>query len=167
MNKKIVPDNFIVPRSLETDRMRLRFLSVNDVIKDYDAVMSSLNYLQRTQPFGPEHKWPTKELTLEQDLIDLGWHQKEFQKKSSFAYTVMSLDEKICLGCLYIYPSEKSMYDVMVMMWVRESEALSGLDDHLFETVKKWFVEKWPFGKVAYPGREITWEAWHKINNHI
>ena len=46
-------------------------LKVSDVVKDYDAVMSSIEHLQKTKPFGPNQKWP-KGLTLEQNLIDLG-----------------------------------------------------------------------------------------------
>ncbi|GAI05904.1 unnamed protein product, partial [marine sediment metagenome] len=59
-------------------------------------------------------------------LIDLGWHQKEFQRKTSFAYTVMGLDEKECLGCMYIYPSSNSEYDAEIVMWVRQSEVENG-----------------------------------------
>lgn len=78
--KTLVPKDFYVPEVFETDKIRLRMLTVNDVAKDFDAVMTSIEYLQKTKPFGPESKWPTKELTFEQDLIDLGWHQKEFQR---------------------------------------------------------------------------------------
>jgi len=81
MTKKFVPGDFSVPKGLETDRFRLRMLTINDVKKDYDAVMTSIEHLQKTKPFGPTHEWPTEDLTYEQDLIDLGWHQKEFQKK--------------------------------------------------------------------------------------
>ena len=158
MPKKIVPENFKVPEVFETDSFRLRILTVNDVVKDYDAVMTSIKHLQETKPFGPSQKWPTG-LSFEQDLIDLGWHQKEFQKKTSFAYTVMSLDEIECLGCVYIYPSDNPSYDVMIIMWVRESEANGELDSLLFKTVKKWIGESWDFEKVAYPGRENSWEG--------
>jgi hypothetical protein len=48
---------------------------------------------------------------LEQDLIDLGWHQKEFQRRSSFDYAVMSLDETRLLGCVHVDPPEKASYD--------------------------------------------------------
>jgi hypothetical protein len=37
-----VPDSFQVPATLETREFRLRMLTVNDVVKDYDAVMSSV-----------------------------------------------------------------------------------------------------------------------------
>ena len=163
MKSRLVPENFKVPEALETERLRLRMLTVNDVIKDYDAVMASIDHLQKTKPFGPDHKWPTKELSLEQDLIDLGWHQKEFQKRTSFAYTVMSLDESSCLGCVYIYPSPNSKDDAMVIMWVRQSEVKGGSDSHLFDVVKRWMKTEWPFIKVGYPGREISWEKWDTI----
>jgi len=162
--KKIVPPDFSVPKELRTDKLLLRMLTMNDVVKDYDAVMTSIEHLQRTQPFGPEHKWPTKELTLEQDLIDLGWHQKEFQKKSSFAYTVMNLDESMCLGCLYIYPSSSKTYDAEIMMWVRQSEVENGLDEHLFSAVKDWINKKWPLDNPGYPGREVDWNTWRKLD---
>lgn len=160
MNKAtFLPKDFKVPRQLETDRLRLRMLKVSDVIKDYDAVMSSVEHLQKTKPFGPNQRWP-KGLTLEQNLIDLGWHQKEFQIRSSFAYTVMNLDESECLGCIYIEPTSKPDYEAKVLLWVRQSQVESRLDKHLFDSVKTWITEKWCFEKVAYPGREISWEAW-------
>jgi hypothetical protein len=133
-------------------------LTVNDVVKDYDAVMTSIDHLQGV--FGPQSKWPSKELTFEQDLIDLGWHQKEFQRRSSFAYTVMNTDESQCLGCVYIDPTAKAGYDAEVYLWVRESEFKNGLDPLLFDAVKKWIEKEWLFNNVAYPGREIEWTKW-------
>src|SRR3990167_9459169 len=102
MFKPFVPKDFKVPEKLETDKFRLRMLKVTDVVKDYDAVMTSIDHLKGI--FGPRSKWPSKDLTFRQDLIDLGWHQKEFQTRSSFAYTVMNPDESKCLGCMYIFP---------------------------------------------------------------
>ena len=80
-----VPADFVVPQRLETAEFRLRMLTVNDVVKDYDAVMTSIEHLRT---IWPESGWPDG-LTFEQDLIDLGWHQKEFQTRRSFAYTVV------------------------------------------------------------------------------
>jgi len=137
MLKKFIPTDVKIPEVLETDRFRLRMLTVKDVKLDYDAVMASIEHLQKTKPFGPNHKWPTKDLSYEQDLIDLGWHQKEFQRRTSFAYTMMNLDETECLGCLYIYPSDNPNYDAVIMMWVRQSEVANGLDEILFSSVKK------------------------------
>lgn len=153
---KFVPGNFNPPQTLVTDEFRLRMLTVNDLVKDYDAVMTSVDHLKGV--FGPNSTWPKDDLTLEQDLIDLGWHQKEFQKRSSFAYTMMSLDESRCLGCVYILPSNNEQYDAMVIMWVRKSELTNGLDEKLFSAVQDWMDKEWLFKNVAYPGRETSWD---------
>jgi hypothetical protein len=151
MNQALVPTDFVVPATLETASFRLRMLTVNDVVKDYDAVMTSVDHLRGL--FGKGSTWPSSELSLEQDLIDLGWHQKEFQKRSSFAYTMMSLDEKLCLGCVYIYPTSEAGYDAEVYLWARQSHLESGLESELFAALKGWLKHHWPFRKVFYPGR--------------
>jgi hypothetical protein len=66
----------------------------------------------------------------------------------------MNLDESLCLGCVYIFPSRSLDFVADVYLWVRKSEFDKGLDPVLFETVKKWITDKWPFTKVRYPGRE-------------
>lgn len=113
--------------------------------------MTSIDHLNGI--FGAYSNWPDRELTLEQDLIDLGWHQKEFQRRSSFAYTVMSLDEARCLGCMYIYPPSSEQHDADVYYWARQSEVANGLEERLFESIKNWLQTSWPFAAVNYPGR--------------
>ncbi len=112
----------------------------------------------------PGSIWPTKDFTFEQNLIDLGWHQKEFQKRSSFAYTVVSLDESQVIGCVYINPTTNGDYDAEITMWVRASVLKHGLDAIVFDAVQKWISKDWPFQKVAYPGREIPWAEWESMS---
>ena len=154
-----IPDDFEVPITLETKEYRLRMLSINDVDMDYEAVMSSANHLSQVWP---DSNWP-EGLTLEQNLIDLAWHQKEFQRRTSFAYTMVTLDEKKVIGCVYFYPTSKLGYDTEVFMWVRESELTTGLDSRLFETVRIWLKDDWLFENPAFPGRLISWEDWEKV----
>jgi len=156
-NPPLVPDDFDLPQMLETDRMRLRPLTANDAVKDYQAVMSSSERLRTV--YDPGGKWPLG-LTLEQNTIELGWHQVEFQLRTSFAYTVVSLDESEVMGCVYIYPVRKPGYDAQVTMWVRESRVAEGLDEHLFATVEAWIRDDWPFARPAYPGRRIPFAQW-------
>lgn len=153
-----IPEDFEVPTVFETEHFRIRTLTVNDVVKDYDAVMSSLDHLQGI--FGPESSWPSAELSFEQDLIDLGWHQKEFQIRSSFAYTVVSPDEERVLGCLYIFPTDKGDFDADITMWVRADVVKDGYDELLYNTVREWVAKVWPFQKPGYPGRAIEWDDW-------
>ena len=156
-NSPFVPSDFDVPDTLENQNFRIRMATVNDVVKDYDAVMTSIDHLQKMFPLW---NWPYKDLTLEQDLIDLGWHQKEFQIRRSFTYTVVTLDESQVIGGLYIFPTKKGDFDATVNMWVRTNVLDDGLDTILFKTVKQWIKNEWPFKNVAYPGREIKWEEW-------
>ena len=154
-----VPADFHVPRKLETSEFRLRMLTVNDVVKDYDAVMTSAEHLKTIWPGGT---WPDG-LTLEQDLIDLGWHQKEFQMRQSFAYTVVTPSESHVTGCVYINPTRKRGYDAVVYLWARQSELAGGLERRLHAAVKDWLAREWPFKKVAFPGRGLDWETWRAI----
>jgi hypothetical protein len=101
-------------------------------------------------------------LTLEQNIIELGWHQTEFQLRTSFAYTVVSLDELEVMDCVYIYPTQKAEIDAEVTLWVRQSRVAEGLDQHLFETVESWIADAWPFNNPAYPGRHISFEEWRE-----
>lgn len=124
----LVPAKFVVPEKLETSEFRLRVLTVHDVVKDYEAVMTSVPHLKT---IFPGSAWPDG-LTLEQNLTDLGWHQKEFQSRRSFAYTVVTLDETRVIGCVYINPTRKRGYDASVSLWARASELPSGLEDRLY-----------------------------------
>jgi hypothetical protein len=91
-----------IPRVLETERVRLCPLSIHDAVKDFDAVMTSR--AENWELFGPGSGWPAETLSLEQDLIGLAWHQKEFEIGGSYTCTVESLDGAQVLGCVYILP---------------------------------------------------------------
>lgn len=159
-----LPRSFIVPERVVTDAFCIRSITIHDVLKDFDAVMSSREHLWAR--FGEEWGWPPQEMTIEQNLIDLGWHQKEFQLRSSFDYAVMSLDESRLLGCIYIDPpfvgdsepggetAGEAGVDAEVAYWIRSSELASGLETELGTFVRQWIAEVWPFARVAYPYNE-------------
>lgn len=168
MNTKFVPDDFEIPEKIETGKFRLRMLTAKDVDKDYEAVMSSIDHLRKTPTPPSCGDWPKKSLTKEQDLKDLKWHEEKHRAREIFTYTVISLDESKYLGCVYIFPSENPNYQSMIFLWVTEEEFNKGLDQELFNTVKQWLDECWPFTKVAFPGRDISWDVWNKfkMNTH-
>lgn len=153
MQKPFVPDTFAVPATLETTDFRLRMLGVRDVVKDYDAVMTSIDHLHANFHCARFGDWPYAGMTLEDDLADLGWHQVEFKNRTSFTYTVVTPDESRCLGCVYIFPGEETDSEAEVFLWVRASDAKK-LDAKLFEAVRSWMKVNWPFTSVAYPGRQ-------------
>jgi hypothetical protein len=156
-SRPLVPEGFVVPERLAGDGFHLRMLSIHDVVKDYDAVMTSVEGL--VGGMDPDDDWPLG-LTLEEDLIDLAWHQREFTQRHSFAYTVMAPDESSCLGCVYLLPTGSPGHDAQAFYWVRTSEAASGLDERLGAALRAWLRDLWPFASVAFPGREIAWANW-------
>jgi len=156
-SRPIVSRDFVVPLRLQGEGFHLRMLTVDDLIKDYDAVMASRETLPRILP--PGKKWP-EGLTLTEDLVDLGWHQREFTLRSSFAYTVMAPDESQCLGCCYIEPSDRLGYEVLAWYWARGDRVSGGLEERLGKTFRGWLKRDWPFREVAFPGRDITWDEW-------
>jgi hypothetical protein len=152
-----VPAAFQVPLALTGAEFSLQMLSIDHIDKDFDAVTSSAEHVKTVWPGGT---WPDG-LTLRQNLIDLGWHEKEFQTRQSFAYTVLSPDGVRVLGCVYIYPSVKEGHDAEVYLWARQSELASGLEDRLYASVRSWIGSTWPFQLPAFPGRDVAWEDWH------
>jgi hypothetical protein len=37
------------------------------------------------------------------------------------------------------------------------SELETGLDEELGAALREWLASEWPFKRVAFPGRDITW----------
>ena len=48
--QELVPDDFDVPAVLEHKRFRLRMLSVDDVVQDFDAICDRVDHEGRPHP---------------------------------------------------------------------------------------------------------------------
>ena len=151
-HRRMVPDSFSPPERAQFSGFHLRMLTVHDVARDFAAVMEAGSRL-----FGvleAASRWP-EGLTIEENLIDLAWHQREFTIGHSFAYTVMSDAGSRCLGCCYINPSDRAEYDAVALYWAREA----GFDPALGAAFRA-FVAGWPFRAVGFPGRDVAWADW-------
>lgn len=156
MTLPIIPDTFIPPAQLVHPQFIARKLCARDVDFDYVAVMSSIDIIHQTRG----GNWPTADLTREDDLIDLSWHQREFENGSSFAYTVMNPGETECLGCFYLYPpgfrtESAAGADIDVSFWVTQKAYDAGLYPILYEALKDWLAKEWPFKQVFWSNSEI------------
>ncbi|MCV3271879.1 hypothetical protein [Roseobacter sinensis] len=87
-----------LPREATFGPFRLSPLSVAQVDEDFKAVTASVRVL--TGLFGDD--WP-KGLTRADNLIDMGWHEREFTALRSFAWIVRDTAGHY-LGCAYLYP---------------------------------------------------------------
>ena len=154
--KNLVDESFQIPEKLEHPKFIARKLTAKDVYLDYIAVMSSIDIIQETRG----GSWPTPALSFEDDLIDLAWHQREFEHKSSFAFTVMNLDETECLGCFYLYPAgyrgeAPEGADVDVSFWVTQKAYNQGLYPELYQAIKNWLAKEWPFKNAHWTNKTI------------
>jgi len=73
---KLVPDEFKVPDLLTTERFRLRPITVHDVVKDYDAVMTNRAHLWSL--FGDCWGWRGDAWPFENVAFpgrDISWHE--------------------------------------------------------------------------------------------
>jgi hypothetical protein len=96
----------------------LRALGVADLDRDFSAVMESAAEIKAAHPGS---SWPDG-LTRDRNLIDLAWHQREFEARRSFAW-VMEDEAGAYLGCLYVYPSIAGEAAADVVWWWRSGRA--------------------------------------------
>ena len=150
--RPIVKDDFEVPEELVTKNFILRPLTINYLDRDYEAVMKSEKHLYKLMD---DSDWP-KKMTLNENLVDLGWHEREFSLRHSFAYTVLSpQNEEEVIGCCYIYPSDNHEFEVQAYYWIRQDLLSSGLETKLGNTFKAWLEKTWPFKKIEFLRRDL------------
>jgi len=101
-----------IPAEYFLGAIKLKALSVDDLDRDYEAVMQSAADIKTANP---TLTWPDG-LTREQAMVDLAWHQKEFESRRSFAWVVEDKDQTY-LGCIYVYPSIAGEKSADVAWW--------------------------------------------------
>ena len=156
----LVPSDFVPPESLETDRFRLQPLFYDVMLQDYEAVLLGADNLARA--FGRD-SFDRAAYRLQKEVIEIGWHSGEWDRRKSFAYANMSHDGKTCFGSVYVHPTLKRDYDAHVIMWVIPDTLGESFEAHVYDTVRQWIASDWPFEKVGYPGREMSWTQWRAL----
>jgi len=144
-----VPDDFEPPVALDGPGFRLEPLTGEHNARDHAAWSGSMKHIHRTPGF-QQGNWP-HEMTLDQNLADLIRHDKDFQARRGFTYTVLDPDDDI-VGCVYIYPLAGDPTAANVSSWVTEARA--DLDTPLYTAVSEWLERDWPFPRVEYGTRD-------------
>lgn len=160
---RLVPTSFDVPETVQIDRFLLKPLGVADIEEDFETVQRNADYLSGSSIFGVGHIWP-KGITKQENLADLGWHEVEFRRRSSFAYRMSEPDGSYA-GCLYILPSAKENQDAEVYFWVTEDLASKGVDALLEPLLVAWIENAWPFKAPLFPGRKLSWTDYSALPN--
>lgn len=145
----LVPPEFSIPRQAELAGVALRPLGLNDLIPDLEAVLESRDRLIGL--FSPVDPWPDG-LTLHQDAVDLGWHEKEFQRRTSFAWGLWRGGNYI--GSAYLYPDPTGDTEAFAVHWIRTGAATAELTTAFAAAWRDWVTTRWPFARVAFASPE-------------
>ena len=143
-----VPDDFEPPVALDGPGFRLEPLTGEHNARDHAAWSGSMEHIHRTPGF-QQGNWP-HEMTPDQNLADLIRHDKDFQARRGFTYTVLDPDDDV-VGCVYIYPLAGDPTAANVSSWVTEARA--DLDTPLYIAVSEWLERDWPFPRFEYAQR--------------
>ncbi len=151
-------DNKKIPKKVKSKSFTAVILSVKHTEEDFKHVIENEKLIKSTR--GNAGSWPNpKTLTLEENRIDLSWHQREFENNESFAYLLQDINGKY-MGCAYLYPMnfrskipDAKKYEVDFSFWlVREFYDLG-----YYESVKTEWLEhlkKFGFKKVYYSNKK-------------
>ena len=111
---QLVPDSFPVPTSYIGANYKLVPLGPAVAALDYQAYMSSIDHIRKTQG----GNWPRPDLTMDDQSKDMAGEKAEWDTRKSFPFAVLTLDGAKELGCFYLRPSSKEGFDVVATMWV-------------------------------------------------
>src|SRR5687767_2807519 len=95
-----------VPASLKTGAFVLRPITAGDAALDYAAVMESREYLRSWE----QSTWPEDDFTVAANGVDLAKLERWNSDRLAFTYTVLDPTESECRGCVYIFPTNASMF---------------------------------------------------------
>lgn len=127
-----------IPKVHALGEFVLRALTVDDVERDFSAVTESAADIRASNPGS---RWP-EGLTREANLLDLAWHQREFESARSFAWVIETGSGEY-LGCLYVYPSLGGEKAADVVWWWRTGPLVS--KDRFRALLEAWFAGgDWP-----------------------
>ncbi|SMX35840.1 hypothetical protein [Maliponia aquimaris] len=124
-----------LPRSAALPGFDLAPLTPAEVEEDFAAVTGSAHVLEGL--FGD---WP-QGLTLEDNLYDLAWHDREFDLARSFAWIVRDKDGTY-LGCAYLFPEMGQRGTANGFLWVIDHPNRQVLMDQLQAELLAFFAER-------------------------
>jgi len=154
------------PDRLETEDFLLRPITAADAERDYAAVMESREYLRLWE----QSTWPADEFTVAENRMDLEKLERWNAERAAFTYTVLDPTETVCLGCVYIFPTNRSAFDkaeitavdggrldeheAAVYFWVRKSRLATRMDEVLLKALRKWLDSDWDLGGHVFVTNE-------------
>ena len=141
-----------IPESYVHNQFRFQILHPRLVELDYQALMSSKDFLRRWS----QSEWPRDDFSLEENLADLNYHYEEQVERIAFTYSILDPFSTTCLGCFYIKAiqavqllrSEKELlrdFSHLCSYWVIDKIRGTSLDEEILSAIDKWLNDCWEF----------------------
>lgn len=149
---------FPIPDSLVSEQFRCEPLTPAHVDLDYEAVMSSRDFLRQWS----QSTWPEDHFSLQDNLADLVRHAQEHADRVAYTFTILSPDKKQCLGCLYVNPNERiapltarereqlRLKAANMRYWLRQSISGSDIELIIIQELIAWFVGTWKTKDILF-----------------
>ena len=166
-----------VPSIHKADDLLLRPIRASDANLDFEAVMESREFLRLWE----QSTWPEDGFTIEENRADLEKLQQRHEAGESFTYTVMTPQQSKCLGCVYVFPADATMFErsnissingsqwssvsAAVYFWVRKSNLAAGLDRLLLDNLRSWLADSWHFSEPVFVTNEEFCQQVDMIKN--
>jgi len=130
---------------------------------DYVATMDSYEHLKSTQKY-PQY-FQEDVYTIKHASEALEHHQREFEARETYGYTVLSsVNKEECVGCVYfapigghrtsgfqVSPIDENKPAADFTYWVTRQHIDSDLDLELLKGVLAWVEKEWPFETLFVP----------------
>lgn len=133
------------PRGADLGAVLLAPLAPAVTEEDFAAVTRSAPVLEGL--FGGD--WP-RGLTLEEDRIDLAWHEREFTLGRSFSWVLRDRGGGY-LGCAYVFPDPGARGTGRVYLWVTDRPDRLALLAAVRPLLEDWLAPWLP------PGGRYAW----------
>jgi hypothetical protein len=147
-----------IPVTFQTDVCFMEALTAEHAVLDYEAVMSSKEFLR----FWSRSSWPADDFTLEDNRQDLVLHAREHTGGLAYTYTILSAERKECIGCLYINPNERiqavtaqerellKQRPANARFWVRDSLRNTDKESIIMQELISWFIQTWKMDRILF-----------------
>ena len=142
--------DIVLPREFALGSFVLTPLTMDVVEEDFAAVQDTAHLMDGI--FGD---WPNG-LTLEDNRVDLAWHDREFTTNRSFSWVIRNGGGRY-LGCFYLFPKIGRRGHAKAALWFCEMDDRDTVASTLVAALKDWLVTHAP------PDIEITWTTRPKL----
>ena len=158
IKRLVLPEGFSPPAELVFVDLNATPISRHDLADDVRGINSSLDLIRQTRG----GNWPTRDVTEEENYVDLVWHECEHRDGHSYTYVTRNADGGY-LGCIYLYPLGRRVpltqqlmeHDVDVSWWVTEKAYENGWYDTVYAALQEWVHQRFPFQNPYYSNVEI------------